>query len=138
MFTGDMTLRASIAIMGFACLWAPALPAQGTDAPASEPTATPVPAIAIPEVTDRSQEVQNRLKQIDDDVSSATMALFRGFTDTGFAFRMLFWIPTAKALTAPSEVGLAVFDGLEREGYDMPIPRHLVDVVRERTDDEQA
>jgi len=60
----------------------------------------------------------------------APQALFRGFTDTGLAFRLLFWIPTSKALTAPSEVGLAIFDGLAREGYEMPIPRRRVDVRR--------
>jgi small-conductance mechanosensitive channel len=60
----------------------------------------------------------------------APLALFRGFTDTGLAFRLLFWIPTAKALTAPSDVGLAIFDALEREGYDLPIPRQQIDLVQ--------
>ena len=66
------------------------------------------------------------------------LALFRGFTDTGLAFRLLFWIPTAKALTAPSEVGLAIFDALEREGYDMPIPRQRVDVQEHRDDERRS
>jgi small-conductance mechanosensitive channel len=78
----------------------------------------------------RVLEILREAAERHDDVHAdpPPMALFRGFTDTGLAFRLLFWIRTAHALTAPSEVGLAVFDALEAGGFEMPIPRQRVDL----------
>jgi len=50
-------------------------------------------------------------------------SLFEGFSDTGLRFTVQFWVPTKCAVSAPSELALAVYDALAAEAIEMPRQR---------------
>jgi len=57
------------------------------------------------------------------------LPLFDGFSDNSMNFTLLYWIPTAKILTARSEVGVGIFDGLQEAGIRVPVPRSDVTLL---------
>lgn len=61
----------------------------------------------------------------------APRALLTGFTESGVALELGFWIadPGREALAAKSEVGLAILRAFRTEGIEMPLPQRDVRIL---------
>lgn len=56
------------------------------------------------------------------------LSLFEGYGDGTLEFRLLFWTHVDVGLSTKSEVGLAIYEELQKLGYELPIERKIVKI----------
>jgi small-conductance mechanosensitive channel len=55
------------------------------------------------------------------------LALFEGYGDDGtLDFRLLFWTHVDVGLSSKSEVGLAIYEELQKRGYELPVQKSTI------------